>query len=168
MPNWAAIPPMLGVVSIAALKSLGKAQGGVLEMAKRSTFRRTNGSLLPPPISQSAHPATLMTSPWYLPSLIMIQSVGKLILLRKSSSPLKRTPFLAFPFATPFRMTSLFGWGTQRRFSWLGALIMWPSHWLRQAMRVNLQLVTPGLYYRRGCGISTFLRRLEFLLGGLV
>ena len=137
-------------------------------MARRFTFGRTNGSLHPPPIRQSAHPATLTTSPWYLPSLIRIHSVGKLILLRKFSSPLKRTPFSAFPLATPSRMTSSFGWGTRREFSQLGALIMWPSRWLRQAIRVNHLLVTPSLYYWRGCGILTFLRRLEFLLSGLV
>ena len=134
-------------------------------MAKQSTFRRINGSLHAQPTRQSAHPAALMTSPWSPPSLIKIQGDEKLTLLRKLSFLLKLTPFSAFALAIPSRMTSLYGWGTREESSQLGVHIMWPSYWSRQIMRVKARLATPRLYYGRRCGISTFLKRLEFLLG---
>ena len=135
-------------------------------MAKQSTFGRINGSLHAQPTRQSAHLAALMTSLWSPPSLIKIQSDEKLTLLRKPSSLLKLTPFSAFPLAIPSRMTSLYGWGTRDESSRLGVHIMWPSYWSRQTMRVKARFATLGLYYGRRCGISTFLKRLEFLHGG--
>ena len=134
-------------------------------MAKQSTFGGTNGSQHPLLTKQLAPLAALVTSLWSPPSLIKIQSDGKLTLSREPSSLLKLTPFLAFHLAIPFGKTSLYGWGTREESSQLGVHIMWPSYWSRQIMRVKARLATPRLYYGRRCGISTFLKRLEFLLG---
>ena len=135
-------------------------------MAKQSTFGGTNGSQHPLLTKQLAPLTALVTSLWSPPSLIKIQSDGKLTLSREPSSLLKLTPFLAFHLAIPFGKTSLYGWGTREGSSWLGVHTMWPSQWSRQTIREKAQLVTLGLHYGRRCGTSTSPKRLEYFLGG--